>query len=264
MKTSLFISDLHLHPEHPEIIRLFRDFLEEKAGSTDRLFILGDLFEYWLGDDAVSHSGYQEIVDALASASANDTEVYFMHGNRDFLVGEQFSSLIGGTLLPDPTRFNLDGVDVLLMHGDSLCTDDIEHQKFRALSRSNEWQQDILSKSIAERQEIANHLRMTSEQGNAEKSNEIMDVNQSAVADVMRQQQVCVLIHGHTHRIAVHDFSLDEAPVHRIVLGDWYRKGSYLRHNEQGFELISYPDESVIASLPPINVIRASYSALQA
>ncbi len=155
MTTSLFISDLHLDPGRPEGIQLFDDFIRQKAVDADQLFILGDLFEYWLGDDACEHSGYQSIQESLASLAGKKTKVYFMHGNRDFLVGNDFASSIGGWLLPDPSVFKLGKMKVLLMHGDSLCTDDVAHQEFRAQTRNKIWQQNILSRSIAEREELA-------------------------------------------------------------------------------------------------------------
>lgn len=247
--TSLFISDLHLHPERPESIHLFENFVASKAGEAEQLFILGDLFEYWLGDDASEHCGYQPVIDSLSILAEMNTEVFFMHGNRDFLVGTRFASLIGGKLLPDPSIISLDGQDALLMHGDSLCTDDIEHQKFRALTRSREWQQDILSKSIAEREVIARQFRMNSMKGNAEKAEAIMDVNQQTVESIMLENQTRLLIHGHTHRAAIHNFQLDGKLMHRIVLGDWYTQGSYLIHDQNGFRLMDYPGDRLCAEL---------------
>jgi UDP-2,3-diacylglucosamine hydrolase len=249
MLTSLFISDLHLDPSRPEAIQLFDDFIREKAAKADQLFILGDLFEYWLGDDASQHSGYQSIEESLAALACKKTRVYFMHGNRDFLVGQAFSSRIGGRLLPDPTVFRLAEMDVLLMHGDSLCTDDVAHQEFRAQTRVSAWQQNILSRSIAEREELARQIRMNSIKGNTEKAESIMDVNQAAVESVMHNNEVSVLIHGHTHRTAIHEFSLGDKAAQRIVLGDWYKKGNYLIHNQHGFSLRSYPDDNILATL---------------
>lgn len=249
MTTSLFISDLHLDPGRPEGIQLFDDFIRQKAVDADQIFILGDLFEYWLGDDASEHSGYQSIAESLASLAGKKTKVYFMHGNRDFLVGKDFASSIGGWLLPDPSVFKLGKMDVLLMHGDSLCTDDVAHQEFRAQTRNKIWQQNILSRSIAEREELARQLRMNSVKGNAEKPESIMDVNQDAVESVMKDNKVSLLIHGHTHRMAMHKFKLSDKTAHRIVLGDWYKKGNYLVHDQHGFRLLSYPDDTVLATL---------------
>lgn len=249
MTTSLFISDLHLDPARPQGIQLFDDFIRQKAQAADQLFILGDLFEYWLGDDASSHCGYQSIAESLATLSSHNTKVYLMHGNRDFLLGKDFTSSFTGSLLNEPTKIKLGTHDVLLMHGDSLCTDDVAHQQFREQTRSSEWQQAVLSKSITEREELARQLRMQSMQGNAEKPEAIMDVNQSAVESMMRNHQVQLLIHGHTHRTAIHELELNGRPAHRIVLGDWYTKGNYLIHNKSGFRLMSFPDDTVLSTL---------------
>lgn len=249
MTTSIFISDLHLDPGRPEGIQLFADFIRKKAVTTDQLFILGDLFEYWLGDDACEYSGYQSIAQSLSVLASNNTKLYFMHGNRDFLIGKEFATSVNCELLTDPTRFKLNNLNVLLMHGDSLCTDDIAHQQFRAVSRSDEWKNDILSKTILEREELARHLRMNSQKGNAEKIESIMDVNQTAVEAAMREHNVRLLIHGHTHRTAIHKFKLSGATVHRIVLGDWYLKGNYLVQDKTRFKLVSYSDETVIATV---------------
>jgi UDP-2,3-diacylglucosamine hydrolase len=249
MTTSLFISDLHLDPGRPGGIHLFEDFIRNKAIEADQVFILGDLFEYWLGDDASEHCGYQAIIECLATLACEKTKVYFMHGNRDFLVGKDFASSIDGWLLPDPSKFRLGEIDVLLMHGDSLCTDDVAHQQFRQQTRSTEWQQNILSKSITEREEFAKKLRMSSKKGNTDKPESIMDVNQDAVESVMKDNQVSLLIHGHTHRPAVHNFQLMGKTAHRIVLGDWYTTGNYLIHDEYGFRLLSYPGETILAKL---------------
>ena len=249
MTTSLFISDLHLDPGRAEGIQLFDDFIRQKAVAADQLFILGDLFEYWLGDDASEHCGYQSIAESLATLSDHDTQVYLMHGNRDFLMGKDFASLFAGCLLPDPSTFRLCEENVLLMHGDSLCTDDVAHQQFRQQSRNPEWQQAILAKSILEREEMARQLRMISMQGNADKSEAIMDVSQSAVDSVMTQHQVRLLIHGHTHRTSIHKFQLNGTVAHRIVLGDWYKKGNYLLHDNNGYSLMSFPDDTVLSRL---------------
>lgn len=249
MTTSIFISDLHLDPGRPEGIQLFADFIRKKAATTDQLFILGDLFEYWLGDDACEHSGYQSIAESLSVLASSNTKLYFMHGNRDFLIGKHFATSVNCKLLADPTRLKLNDLDVLLMHGDSLCTDDKAHQQFRSLSRSDEWKKNILSKTILEREQLARHLRMNSQKGNAEKTESIMDVNQPAVEVAMREHNVRLLIHGHTHRTAIHKFQLSGATAHRIVLGDWYLKGNYLVQDKMRFKLLRYPDETVIATV---------------
>lgn len=246
---SLFISDLHLHPDHPEGMRLFEDFINEHAKQADRLFMLGDLFEYWLGDDAVEFSGYRPVMDALSSLSSLNTKCLFMHGNRDFLVGRDFATSCGSRLLPDPSVFDLDGHDVLLSHGDLLCTDDYEHQAFRKQTRDKAWQNSLLDQSLEERDALARQLRMGSEEGKQLKPEAIMDVNQTTVEQQMQAHGVQILIHGHTHRPAIHDFTLDNQPVHRIVLGDWYEHGSYLSHENGEYQLTSYPDNHVQARL---------------
>ena len=249
MTTSLFISDLHLDPARPQGIQLFDDFIRQKAQAADQLFILGDLFEYWRGDDASSHCGYQSIAESLATLSSHNTKVYLMHGNRDFLMAKDFTSSFAGWLLTDPSKITLGENEVLLMHGDSLCTDDVAHQQFREQSRNPEWQKAILAKSILEREELARQLRMQSMQGNTEKPEAIMDVNQSAVETMMRKHHVQLLIHGHTHRMAIHELEVNGSKAHRIVLGDWYKKGNYLIHDEKGFRLISFPDDTVLSTL---------------
>ncbi len=260
MTTSLFISDLHLDPGRPAGIQLFDDFIRKKALYADQLIILGDLFEYWLGDDACEYSGYQAIAGSLAILASHNTKVFFMHGNRDFLVGKDFALSICCQLLPDPTVFRLNDRNVLLMHGDSLCTDDVVHQQFRAVSRSSEWQRNTLAKTIHEREEFARQLRMNSQKGNAEKIESIMDVSQTAVEDALLEHNVRLLIHGHTHRAAIHKFQLAGKTAHRIVLGDWYQKGNYLVHDQTKFSLLSYPDERVLAT---VNISKASATTLK-
>ncbi|HBE93077.1 MAG TPA: UDP-2,3-diacylglucosamine diphosphatase [Gammaproteobacteria bacterium] len=246
---SLFISDLHLHPDHPEGIRIFEDFISEHAKQADRLFILGDLFEYWLGDDAVEFSGYKPVMDALSSLSCLNTKILFMHGNRDFLVSKDFASACSGWLLPDPSVFDLDGQKILLSHGDLLCTDDHEHQAFREQTRDKSWQNSLLDQSLEQRDALAKQLRMGSEEGKQIKPESIMDVSQSTVEQQMLVHDVRLLIHGHTHRPAIHDFTLDGQLAHRIVLGDWYESGSFLSHKNGEFQLMSYPDNTVQAQL---------------
>jgi UDP-2,3-diacylglucosamine hydrolase len=246
---SLFISDLHLHPGHPKGIQLFEDFIDEHARSADRLFILGDLFEYWLGDDAVDFSGYGPVMDTLASLAYSKTKIHFMHGNRDFLVSEEFASTCGSSLMPDPSIFDLDGQKVLLAHGDLLCTDDHEHQAFRKQTHDKTWQKSLLDQSLEERDNLARQLRTGSEEGNQIKPESIMDVTQATVEEQMQSHGVLILIHGHTHRPAIHNFTLNGLDAHRIVLGDWYERGSYLSHEDGEFLLMSYPDNRVQAQL---------------
>lgn len=235
---TLFISDLHLTEERPEIIALFRTFLREQAAHAEALYILGDLFEAWLGDDAVS-ADMQPVLDELARLTRSGIPVFILVGNRDFLIGEQFARMTGCTLLPDPSVIKLYGTDTLLMHGDTLCTDDVDYQQFRRQVRDPTWQAAVLAKSIEERMAMARAARAESALRTREKSDAIMDVNENAVLEVFRSHGVTRLIHGHTHRPAIHQLWVDETPVTRIVLGDWYDQSSVLSVSEDGVELTS-------------------------
>ncbi|MBI3898057.1 MAG: UDP-2,3-diacylglucosamine diphosphatase [Gammaproteobacteria bacterium] len=239
--TTLFISDLHLTADRPKITALFLDFLKGEARTAEALYILGDFFEYWIGDEAVAQAEFQPIIDGLRALTASGVPTYFMHGNRDFLVGEGFERATGCRVIADPTVVDLYGTPVLLMHGDSLCTDDVEHQKFRAIVRDEQWQQAFLTKSVAERVAIARSYREMSREATSQKAAEIMDVTQTAVATALKQHNVRLLIHGHTHRPAVHTLDIDDAPARRIVLGDWYEQGSVLRCDANGCELSALP-----------------------
>ncbi|OGT19635.1 MAG: UDP-2,3-diacylglucosamine diphosphatase [Gammaproteobacteria bacterium RBG_16_57_12] len=233
---TLFISDLHLGSAHPGIAELFLQFLRNQARDSEALYILGDLFEYWIGDDAVQDE-YQPVIAGLRALSDAGIPLYFMHGNRDVLIGGQFCVLTGGKLLADPTVIDLYGQPTLLMHGDSLCTDDIKYQQFRALARDPAYQQAFLNKTIAERIAFVREAREKSAQHKISINEEIMDVNLQAVDTVMRQHQVTRLIHGHTHRPAVHQFALDGQTATRIVLSDWGSKGNYLICDSAGCRL---------------------------
>lgn len=233
MARDLFISDLHLSPERPDIIRLFCDFMAETAPGCQRLFILGDFVEYWLGDDDPA-PGLQPAFDAMGRLADSGTEIYLMHGNRDFLMGESFAEKTGCTLLQDPSIIRIDGQDVLLMHGDTLCTDDTAYQQLRVMLRNPAWQADFLAKPMEERVMMAKALREKSEQEVSTKSMEIMDVNAAAVEAAFAEHQVSLLIHGHTHRPAVHHLEVQGRDCTRIVLADWYTQGHYLEVN--GFD----------------------------
>ena len=227
--TTLFISDLHLDPSRPEIIATFRRFIAEEAVNADALYILGDLFEAWIGDDADDETGKQ-FVAAMRPLREARKPCFYMHGNRDFLLGERFARESGMTLLPDLSVINLYGTPTLLMHGDSLCTDDAAYQAFRQQSRAPAWQRAFLARSIAEREAFARQAREESRRYTRDNANAaIMDVNEGAVADAMRAAGVKRLIHGHTHRPATHSFDLNNAPATRIVLGDWYEQESVMR-----------------------------------
>ena len=237
---TLFISDLHLDPARPDITTQALDFLASEARTADALYILGDLFEAWVGDDDPEPEK-RRVIAALRALADAGLPLYFMHGNRDFLVGERFAADSGCTLLADPTIIELHGTRVLLMHGDTLCTDDHEYQAFRAMVRNPAWQQAMLARPLMERLALAQQLRDTSAASMAGKSMEIMDVNQGAVEATMRQHGVYTLLHGHTHRPAVHRFELDGHTAVRIVLGDWYTQGSVLTWDEDGFVLRTLP-----------------------
>lgn len=242
MKPVLFISDLHLDTSRPEIVRLFLAFLQQRATQAEALYILGDFFEAWIGDDAVQDD--HPVIAALRAFTATGVPLYVMRGNRDFLLGERFEQLTGAQLLPDPTVITLGDEPVLLMHGDSLCIDDAEYQQFRAMVHNPEWQAIFLSKSIDERMEIARQARQESTARNSqlmEAQESIMDVNQGAVEQAMRDHAVRRLIHGHTHRPAVHQLTVDDQPATRIVLGDWYDQGSVLEYRDGRYELQDIP-----------------------
>jgi len=226
---TLFISDLHLDAARPEIVRLFRRFLAGLGPANCRaLYVLGDLFEAWIGDDEDDPTALQVLAD-LGGLAKRGVPLYLMRGNRDFLMGTGIETATGATLLPDPSVVNLDGRPALLMHGDTLCTGDRDYQAFRRMVRDPGWQQDFLARPLAERRAMAAALRETSRQETAGKPAGIMDVSPEAVAKALREHGVDLLIHGHTHRPAIHDFELDGRPRRRIVLGDWYEQGSVLR-----------------------------------
>lgn len=249
--TTLFISDLHLSAERPEITGLFFDFLAHEARSAEALYILGDFFEYWIGDDAIEQPEYRPIVAALRALADAGTPIHVMHGNRDFLLGERFARASGCRLIPDPTRIDLYGTPTLLMHGDTLCTDDVGYLAFRRMVRNEAWQREFLARPVAERDAMARGARAQSRESTAAKAPEIMDVTQPAVLEALRAHGVRHLIHGHTHRPAAHAFALDGAPAHRLVLGDWYEQGSVLRCDARGWRLQTLPLPSVRARARP-------------
>ncbi|MGF2735162.1 UDP-2,3-diacylglucosamine diphosphatase [Marinobacter sp. DUT-1] len=218
--TTLFISDLHLEESRPDITDAFLAFLKNKAMGVERLYILGDFFEAWIGDD--ERTPLQETVAAaLREVKESGTDIFLMHGNRDFLIGEEFCNRAGATLLDDPTVVDLYGTPTLLMHGDSLCTADVEYQKFRANMRNPQWQQMILSRPLEDRQQMARQLREISMAKNQGKAETIMDVTPEEVVKEMEAHGVQRLIHGHTHRPAIHELQANGEDARRIVLGDW-------------------------------------------
>ena len=234
--TTLFISDLHLEAARPEIGRQFLEFLEQEAVYAEALYILGDLFEAWIGDDD-PNPHYAEMKRAICTVADGGVAVFFMHGNRDFLIGRRFAGETGVQLLPDPCKVNLYGQDVLLSHGDALCVDDVKYQEVRSVTRNPGWQAMMLKKPLAERQAIARQARADSMAHGGSLDPQISDVNQGAVEQLLKTHDVRTLLHGHTHRPAVHRFLLDGATATRIVLGDWYEQGSVVRWNADGPQL---------------------------
>ena len=241
MSHSLFIADLHLDASRPQITTLFEQFLaSEEARSADALYILGDLVEAWIGDDDDAELP-QRIARATAALRDAGVPLYFMVGNRDFLLGEAFARRAGLSLLEDGTVHDLYGRPTLLMHGDVLCTDDTAYQAVRQQVRTPQWKAQVLSMSLEQRRTFAAKAREDSRAHTGNTQETIMDVNADAVVQAMRQAGVSRLIHGHTHRPAIHPLHLDEQPAERIVLGDWYEQGSSLRISPDGAKLHTLP-----------------------
>jgi UDP-2,3-diacylglucosamine hydrolase len=234
--STLFISDLHLHPSRPAIIECFLTFLRQQQGQAEALYILGDLFETWIGDDH-PEPVYQPVKSALKAFSNVGTPIYLMHGNRDFLLSVKFAAETGCSLLRDPTRIDLYGTATLLMHGDSLCSDDKDYQHFRNRVRDPAWQRDILGLPVEQRLQMARQARELSAQSKQGKDETIMDANQDAIRRSVEENQADLLIHGHTHRAGIHTFRNNGREITRIVLGDWYETGSVLAIDPQGRQL---------------------------
>jgi len=234
--TTLFISDLHLDDRRPETTALLQEFLLREAAAAQALYILGDLFEFWLGDDVPSKCSLQ-VAASLARLRDQGVPCFFMHGNRDFLLQEDYAKQAGMTLLPEEHIVDLYGEQVLLMHGDSLCTDDVPYQQFRSLVRNPAWQRDFLAKTPPERLQIALQARDASAEHKDSIEMQIMDVNQQQVKAAFERHGVHRMIHGHTHRPATHDLQVNGQAAQRIVLGDWYTQSSVLRVDAGGYEL---------------------------
>lgn len=233
--TTLFISDLHLDASRPGITALFLAFLDGEAAKADALYILGDLFEAWIGDDASDEVG-DAVADALARLHGRGVPCFYIHGNRDFLLGDAYARRARLTLLPDPSLVEIGGETVLLMHGDTLCIDDAPYQAFRRQTRDPEWQRAFLARPLAERRAFAEQARAESKRYTTAVAEAITDVNEGAVAEAMRTHGVRRLVHGHTHRPAIHALATDPVS-QRIVLGDWYEQGSLLRINDDDLAL---------------------------
>ncbi len=238
MNRVLFISDLHLDAARPRATELFLAFLRENANDTDALYILGDLFEAWLGDDDPDPH-HARVQDAMRALTDTGVAGFFMHGNRDFLVGERFAARTGFTLLDDPAVIDLFGQRTLLMHGDTLCTDDVNYQKVRTMFRDPDWQREFLAQPLEARQAFANSARAESKAAQAGLAMDIMDVNRDAVDAAFLEHGLARLIHGHTHRPGVQTYLLEGKPRQRIVLGDWYEQGSVLTATPDGLSLMT-------------------------
>ncbi|MEO7325817.1 MAG: UDP-2,3-diacylglucosamine diphosphatase [Dokdonella sp.] len=236
--TTLFISDLHLDASRPHITDLFVEFVRKEAVRAKALYILGDLFEAWIGDDNDDGTATQ-VADALADLRRHGVPCFFIHGNRDFLLGDAFARRAGMTLLPDPSTLEIEGQRILLMHGDTLCTNDAPYQAFRAQSHTPAWQRAFLGKPVVERRAFAQQARAESQRYTRSVANGIADVNPEAVLASLRTADVRLLVHGHTHRPATHHISNEERLLQRIVLGDWYEQGSVLRIEFGGIDQLS-------------------------
>ncbi len=228
-----FISDLHLEESNPHVVDIFIKFLNECTKNASALYILGDFFEVWIGDDDLTPFN-RKIIDALAKATQNGLSIYFMHGNRDFLIGKKFLKMTGCQLLPDEFVTTIFGTPTLLMHGDTLCTEDIKYLKFRKKSRSRLFKFFIQLYSLKKRRAIAQNYREKSKAHTSQSPDSIMDVTQSEVLRVMKKNRVLHLIHGHTHRPAVHHFEIDGQKATRTVLSAWHTGGNALICYEDG------------------------------
>jgi UDP-2,3-diacylglucosamine hydrolase len=234
--TTLFISDLHLDASRPAITAQFLQFLDIDARLADALYILGDLFESWIGDDAPD-TDQSAAIERMRSLTDSGVPCFVMHGNRDFLLGEHFCHMSGARLLADPLIVTLYGERVLVMHGDALCTDDHAYQRLRATVRDAGWQREFLALSVRQRRALAGAARDGSKAHTAATAYAITDVNADSVASVLRESGASILLHGHTHRPAIHALKVDGRDCTRIVLGDWYTQGSVLRWTRAGYEL---------------------------
>lgn len=239
MSHTLFVSDLHLAPERPHINQQFFDFVERTAPQAEALYILGDLFEYWIGDDDSEDPLNGAVERALGSLAQRGVRICLMHGNRDLLIGNKFARRSSVELITDPSLLDLYGTPTLLMHGDTLCTEDVEYQKFRAYAHDPTNQAEFLSQPLAARRKQMREMRARSEQSKQTKTSDIMDVSRAAVEAALRANACARLIHGHTHRPARHVHVVDERRCERWVLNDWYQRGGYLKCDITGCTAIA-------------------------
>jgi UDP-2,3-diacylglucosamine hydrolase len=240
---TLFIADLHLHPSRPQITRAFFEFLQNRTINIQALYILGDFFDAWIGDDEDAPLA-QEVASQLYALSQKKIAIYLMHGNRDFLLGNSYAQRAGAQLINEGTVIDLYGCPTLLLHGDNLCTQDQDYMAFRQQVRSPEWQAQILAQPLASRRALAAQLREQSQAINSMKAENIMDVTPDEVIRVMRQAGVTRLIHGHTHRPARHILQIDNQSAERIVLGDWHDYAWCLTASADGLSLDKWPIEA--------------------
>jgi UDP-2,3-diacylglucosamine hydrolase len=238
--STLFISDLHIDASRPEITQQFLKLLKGEAATAEALYILGDLFESWVGDDDADPE-QRAAIAGLQALTAGGVPCFVMHGNRDFLLGQQFCALSGASLLPDPIIVTLYGEPVLVMHGDALCTDDRAYQRLRATVRDADWQRQFLALSVPARRALAGAARAGSQAHTAALEYAVSDVNAGSVETALRTAGVATLLHGHTHRPAVHSLNVDGRDCTRIVLGDWHEQGSLLRWDRAGPQLSALP-----------------------
>ncbi len=231
-----FAADLHLDPAQPEIARRCFEFLAGPVREADALYLLGDLFESWIGDDDPQPTA-RRLAQCLRHLATNGTAVFLMHGNRDFLLGGDFTRECGAVLLPDPVLTDINGRRVLLTHGDALCVDDRPYQRLRALVRDDAVQASFLALGVERRQALAGEARANSRRHTRESAPCLMDVRESAVESVFRDSGADLIVHGHTHRPAVHEYEVDGRPRIRVVLGDWHEHGTVLRWDARGYEL---------------------------
>jgi len=227
---TLFISDLHLSIDHTLELTIFLDLLKNCENHVDAIYILGDLFDVWIGDDD-ENEAYRQTIQALQAFTARKIPIYFLHGNRDFLIGKKFLKETGMTLLPDESEVSVYGTRVILMHGDTLCINDIAYMKSRKWLRNRFLQMIFLLLPLHFRQRLAQKMREKSQQHTSATMLSIMDADQNAIELIMKKHSLCHMIHGHTHRPAIHHFNLDNSPACRIVLGAWHGKGSILEWN---------------------------------
>jgi UDP-2,3-diacylglucosamine hydrolase len=242
---ALFVSDIHLQLEAVSTVEVFFDFLNHHGRNTQKLFLLGDIFEYWAGDDDIDAPLHGRVVSALRAISDAGVEIFWIAGNRDFLIGENFARATGLTRLPDPSIVTIAGQTIILTHGDAYCTDDIDYQTFRTQVRNEQWQLQFLAMPLAQRLEIIKKMREGSRMAQRSKTDAIMDVNAQAVSSAFAQFETHIMIHGHTHRPAIHDLTVDGQERRRYVLTDWDFEGDAKR----GGALAINPDGSIVSIL---------------